>query len=44
MLLSYALEERSPWFALAFAIASWASAPYAQLYPLVALAEEQLAP
>jgi hypothetical protein len=29
MLLCYALEERSPWFVLAFAIASWASALYA---------------
>jgi len=29
MLLFYALEERSPWFVLAFALASWASALYA---------------
>ena len=31
MLLFYALEERSPWFVLAFALASWASALYAWL-------------
>ena len=29
MLLFYALEDRSPWFVLAFALASWASALYA---------------
>jgi len=29
MLLFYALEERSPGFVLAFALASWASAIYA---------------
>lgn len=29
MLLFYALEERSPWFVVAFALACWASALYA---------------
>lgn len=29
MLLFYALEERSRWFVLGFAMASWASALYA---------------
>jgi hypothetical protein len=29
MLLFYALEDRSPWFVLAFALASWSSALYA---------------
>ena len=31
MLLFYALEERSPWFVLTFAIACWTSALYAWL-------------
>ena len=31
MLLSYALEDRSPWFVLTFAIACWTSALYAWL-------------
>jgi len=31
MLLFYALEERSPWFIVAFALASWSSALYAWL-------------
>lgn len=31
MLLFYALEEHSPWFVLAFAVASWTSALYAWL-------------
>lgn len=31
MLLFYALEQRSPWFVLAFALASWVSAIYAWL-------------
>jgi hypothetical protein len=31
MLLFYALEERSPWFVLAFAFSSWTSAVYAWL-------------
>jgi hypothetical protein len=31
MLITYALEERSPYFVLAFALACWAAAVYAWL-------------
>lgn len=31
MLVCYALEERSPWFVIAFAVACWSSALYAWL-------------
>ena len=31
MLFSYALEDRSPYFVLAFAVACWAAAAYAWL-------------
>ena len=31
MLVFYALEERSPWFVIAFAVACWTSALYAWL-------------